>query len=350
MSYLMDSICATSAQLHGGIILDDHFAAPKTADAYRTITTALHGAPRFLLDDAAIETAVELTLGRPKVLLEALHHVRLPYPRLWVEWSETGREELRRKLGTRSAPLTSIPTRLGFLIESDPETGRSGRITWAWLHAGQPVPNIAAVVAEFDLDQKFPQPARRRDGLMRGEMAQMWDDNPEQLRSLLAIWETALHKVSDWGAEQIGVVRHMFGSADHTEDRYFSDVYGEYIVIWAIVLLLTASRPIIDYQPVSLTKLNKIRRKKNQTPLLDHTRVIMHLNGRSASSRQPQPLSYQRKSPRVHMVASYLARRGEKHWIVQAYMRGSGETVSRHVRVVTHPTRPFNFNQKEPTP
>lgn len=125
--------------------------------------------------------------------------------------------------------------------------------------------------------------------------------------------------MSDWGGDK---------------ERFFlSDIYGEYIGIWAILLLLTASRPTVEYKQVSQTKINKARIKKRAAPLFDHIEVTMNISHRAVTQRQGQPLGHVRKSPRIHVVSSYLARRGDKHWLVNSYVRGSGDAVERHIKV-----------------
>ena len=68
----------------------------------------------------------------------------------------------------------------------------------------------------------------------------------------------------------------------------YADVYGEYIMIWAAIMMLTASRPIIDCQPVDLTRLNRARGKRGEPPRLDHTRVTLHLQRRAGSPQRPR--------------------------------------------------------------
>jgi hypothetical protein len=119
-------------------------------------------------------------------------------------------------------------------------------------------------------------------------------------------------------------------------ERYahcLADVYGEYIEIWSVMMLLTASRKAVDYRPVDRGRLNKSRRKKHEVPLLDHTEVILHITRPGMAGPVRAPLGYSRKSPRIHMVSRYLARRGDKHWIVEPYLRGSGSPVERHIHV-----------------
>ena len=45
------------------------------------------------------------------------------------------------------------------------------------------------------------------------------------------------------------------------------------------------------------------------------------------------PLSYQRKSPRIHIVSRYLNRQGDKHSDRQPFLRGQGKWPQRHMHV-----------------
>lgn len=322
---LMDMVAQTAAMIGA---TDEPVLAGLVDMAHR-----LEGAPRFLFDDAATRTAVELNLGRPKVLREAMAHLRIPYTKLWVEWDDRARQKLRDKFDKplEFAELRPNPLRIGFLLEADP-AGRRGTATWAWsspqsaLHGG--VPNIGAVQPYFDLDQRFFLPADRVEGLMGGNLAALWRDNPVQLEQLFDIWRTSEHRISPWGKDYLALSDEL-----HRQLAY-ADVVGEYIMIWCSLMLLTASRPIIDLTPVDLGRLNKQRVKKGKVPLFDHTRVTLHLTRQAHDPVLRGPLGYSRKSPRVHLVASYLARRGNKHWVVSPYWRGKGEMISRHVQVV----------------
>ena len=157
----------------------------------------------------------------------------------------------------------------------------------------------------------------------------LWQDSPVQLRALFDIWRTCEHRPSRWGQHHIAAL----GGGDLVRALCYSDVVGEYIMLWAFLLLLTSSRKTIDLRPVDRAKLNKARAKKREVLLLDHTLVTMHVDPYLRQAQTRQPLGYQRKSPRVHLVSSYLARRGNRHWIVQPYMRGSGDTIHRVTQV-----------------
>jgi len=325
--YLMDSIARIAAD--PTVTLDEPilWIFP---DLYRRMA----GAPRFLLDLAATQASVELTLGRPRILLDALAHVRVPYPVMWVEWEESGRDRLRREFGDDGiTPDRPLPDRIGFLLETE-EGGRKGTATWAWSQSQIDVPHVAPITAYFDLDSRFIETRSDRMAAYEdGALINLWRDNPVQLTALTRIWETVHHKPSEWGEEFFAL---MAQSGRH-DMRYlinsnYCDVVGEYIDIWAIILLLTASRPTVEYRPVDRTKINKIRTRKRESPLLDHTEVVMHLHGNRTVNGAARS-TYARKSPRIHYVSSYLARRGDKHWLVQPYVRGSGKWVARHTHV-----------------
>lgn len=330
--YLMDAIAAMAG------------ATPKEQandpllGIYPDMEKRLHLTPRFLLDRTAVQAAVDLSLGRPKVLVEAMQHLHVPFPRLWVEWEESDRSrliEVFQRMTIVTPPGRPLPKRLGFLLEAD-ESGRAGTVTWVWTSSGIgiggiEIPNVSPITAYWDLDQRIDyQIAERRSRLT---MVKLWEDNPVQLAALLDLWRTADHLPSEWGTQWLyAVCRNQDELAERLAYCY-ADVYGEYIMAWAVMMLLTSSRRTVDYQPVDRVKINKNRARKRQVPLLDHTQVIMHLGNSTLSSVRRAPLGHARKSPRVHLVSRYLARRGDKHWIVQPYLRGVGEGVQRHVHV-----------------
>lgn len=321
------------------LVRDSKIANEPLLKIFPVMDRKLKGTPRYLLDEHAIHTAVELTLGRPKVLLEAMRHLRVPYPRIWVEWPESGRAKLRETFGDQGyvGPDRPLPKRLGFFLECTDDSGRRGQVTWAWTSPEHEVmsgnfPNIGAISPFFDLNARLDQPAERIEGFLRGNLARMWKDNPIQLEALFDIWRTAQHGPSEWGFEYCSILEQQGVLKQHLP-MMWADVYGEYIIIWSILLLLTASRPTIEYHEVNRSRINKLRAKRKQSLLWDHTEVTMRLGQQHTTGQRRQPLGYQRKSPRIHVVASYLNRRGDKHWITTPFLRGSGDIIHRQINV-----------------
>lgn len=294
---------------------------------YADMADRLPGTPRFILDSNACRTAVELNLGRPKITLQAMSHLTIPYPRMWVEWDDSDRQKLRDRFDEplTFAELRPMPGKVGYLLETD--NGRRGRVSWAWTTpSGSPdIPNVGAMETHFDLDRIFPMQPAQVESLLEGNLAKLWLDNPVQLEALLNIWSTCTHEPTHWAEDFWRCL------PDPALGRALShaDVAGEYMMVWAVVLLLTASRPVVDLTEIDLSRLNKQRSKRGTPPLLDHTRVSLYLQPQEHRPIVHSPLGYMRKSPRVHMVSSYLARRGTKHWITQPYFRGSGRTIHR---------------------
>jgi hypothetical protein len=332
--YLMDAMTETAVRARNAGMLKN-----PVIGIFPMMTRKLEGCPRYLFDEKSIHTAVELTLGRPKVLKEAMNHLIIPYPKLWVEWPEAGRQKLRDTFGPNDKELTTpdrpLPKRLGFLLECD-ETGRKGTATWVWnnhlMGEGEP-PNISPISPFFDLDGDFEQDDYITKNFLAANLSSLWKDNPIQQKALQSIWNTSVHRPSEWGYSFLG---HTIDSPKNVKARmshFYADVYGEYIMIWAILLLLTSSKKVLELKPVDMGWLNKKRIKKGDVPKLDYTVVTRHLNEQLRITQQGAPLGYTRKSPRVHIVSSYLARRGKLHWVVEPYWRGSGDIISRHVKV-----------------
>ena len=331
--YLMDIITDTAETVRAQGKMRHHILG-----IFPILQRKLEGAPRYLFDENTIATAVELTLGRPKILREAMAHLTIPYSRMWIEWPESGRDKLRKTFGPQEdliQPDRPLPRRLGFLLEVD-ETGRKGTATWVWNNHltvdGEP-PNVCPVSPFFDLDNTFVQDELQQRAFLSANLCNLWVDKPLQLDALLSIWATSVHKPSDWGNLFLGMAVIDPQSMKNKLTHFYADVYGEYIMIWACLMLLTSSRKIVEYKPIDNAKWNKARAKQGKTPRLNYTVVTMHINKEIIIQRQGMPLGYTRKSPRIHMVGSFLNRRGNKHWIVQPFWRGSGDIISRHVRV-----------------
>jgi len=332
MAYLMDAL----ANMATSVALSNYTKDKGVLDIYPNLIKRMEYAPRFLMSATAMQASIELSLGRPKVLMEALEHCQVPYREMWIEWQEDHRTKLQEVVST-FVPLTEpgrpMPQRLGFLIETE-QGGRKGVITWVWTSRGVSldkvdIPHVSPVVAYFDLDAKNDNDTFNTTLTIR----HLWDGNPVQQQALFDIWRTATHAPSEWGWRFLQDICQTKEQVTHRLSEFFRDVYGEYITAWTILLLLTASRQTVDYSKVDRRKLNKARAKRRQPPLWDYTEVTMHVTEPPAAGASRAPLGYARKSPRVHMVSRYLARRGDKHWIVEPYVRGHGDRVERHVHV-----------------
>ena len=331
--YLMDTLnqCASAIRSASPSLFRE--AGPMMW-GYADLADRLKGAPRYLLDVKAVQMMVELTLGRPRVLRDAMAYCRVPYRRMWIEWADGDRQKFNERFREEHlefAELRPYPERIGFLLEAD-ETGRRGTATWAWTSPQSQTtgfPNVGCFQPHYDLDRVFPLDDEGRIGLLDANLAKIWKDNPIQLQAFLDIWRTCEHRLCSWGPSYLASLPNPNLALQLSR----ADVIGEYITIWTVLLMLTASRPVIWETPIDMGRLNKRRIKRRELPLLDHTRVTLKMAPHVERPVIRGELGYARKSPRIHMVSSYLARRGDRYWVVQPYWRGQGEVIHREVRV-----------------
>jgi hypothetical protein len=272
------------------------------------------------------------------VFREVMRVSHIPYPALWIEWEDVARAELRQKFEQPQElkEIRPYPERFGFLIEADPETDyRSGQITYAWTQKEDRLPgflqsryksvfddtpNVSAVTTYFNLDGDYPIDFVDKQPL---QLAILWEDNPIQHEAFHSIWRTAHHRLNEAAVEPL--TQDAFGRA-----LLYADVVGEYIMVWACLMVLAEARMMPTPRPgkniarvvlrsVDMSKLNKARIRSGKTALLDHRTV--HINSVVEAVQMRGPLDYRRKSPRIHLVGSYLGWHGK---IVFPYTRGRG--------------------------
>jgi len=324
---LMDAITESARQVLVNVHNNQRVSQP-ILQSYVDLAEKLKDCPRFIFDAPATRVLSEITLSRPKVIADTLQTLRIPYPMMWLEWEEAHREELR----TRLNPFTSqkdkdtrpIPLRLGCLIESD---GRAGQISWAWIHKPKgeisSTPNLAPLSAYFDLDRNDCSPPEKAFLTLGGP----WKDSSVQMAALNNIWRSVKHEPNEWGRKTV------VGLSKQVLELLQADVIGEWISALSALILITSVRTIRQ-ETSDLSRLNKARAKRGARLLLDHTTVHLYIDPSiKANVQRRQPLGYVRKSPRVHLVGSYLNHRGDKHWIVFPFLRGQGERITRHVHL-----------------
>jgi hypothetical protein len=321
---LMDQVYQTGQQVDGGSFRP---SAMPLMRIYADLANRLQpkkGPPpqRFLFDQKAIVTATELTLGRPKVFREVLRHIRLPYPACWIEWEDAGRTALREKFEQPPEldEIRPLPERMGFLVEATDDTYRRGRITWAWCRKktiADDIPNVSGITTHFDLDGDYPIDFVDKHPL---ELAKLWADNPVQEREFTSIWRTAYHQADEDAIAPIATNAFL-------RAILFADVVGEYIMTWACLMVLLDTRRSrnpnsagVILRGVDMSRLNRNRLKNGKFPLLDHRTVHIAPALRPILTRAP--LDYRRKSPRIHLVSSYLGWHGN---IVFPYTCGFGD-------------------------
>ncbi len=153
---LCDALGQCAELAHSVRSLGGDDAAQASFDGIAALDRGVAGAVRLVLDDAVIAAATEVILSRPTSIVHCLSALRIPWPSVWVEWTEAAREAARAEHGLLEPGLrqmTEKPKRVGFLAETDLE-GRRGRLRMAW---SQRAPDGS----RFRW-RKFPRPAPSR--------------------------------------------------------------------------------------------------------------------------------------------------------------------------------------------
>ena len=293
--------------------------------------------PCFVLEDDVIAAAAEALLSRPRSIYDCLTVLRVPWPVAFIEWREQARCEVRQRLGVSKDNGELVPARAGFLLEAEPD-GRRGRVRICWSHAGsKPGPEEECYVAPlwflFDFDHLL-RPAQPGDFSMSDEerrdsdLIRRWSRSPSDIAALDAInratttmgVDTAKHLAALMVAP--GQMETAVALAKKALSSMYGDVSGEAMTFMAVLILLTSRNGVETKPGEDRTKLNKIRRKRGESPLLQHVRLSMRLSRAEKAAVSHIDASGDRASPRMHMVCGHPVRRGETIFWRRAHARG----------------------------
>lgn len=307
-------------------------------------------ATRMILSDEVIEASTHLILSRPRSLLDCVGALKIGWPTLWIEWREPVRVAVRRSLGASEDNGNEMPERFGVLIRTD-ESGRRGRMTFAWVHPldfqpyGVVIPQVCPYEISFDFDRcAVPAPSGRReptmDDCLESDVGKRWKHSPADMEALVAL-ERSVDRVEGFGFRDLAVawLQTIGPRADAQEAleaflaSQIGDTEGEYLGTLAILLLL-ASRNGTESKTEDFTRLNKSRRAKGKTELLNHDVVYLRLGkGEKSRGEAVGQGTISGAGRRAHMVRGHVVNRGGLIYWRRAHMRGVGAPVGRTVKV-----------------
>ena len=97
--------------------------------AITAVSDAIGEAERFVFSYDALDACQHLAESKPSSLLEATKFCRVPFERVWIEWSR--RPHL---LGQKDPNGNSFPKKQGVLIECLDDSFKRFGITLIWIH------------------------------------------------------------------------------------------------------------------------------------------------------------------------------------------------------------------------
>lgn len=335
---------------------------------------------RFVFHDDFTHACFNLIASRPSSILTALPLSRIPFRRLWAEW--TGGLFGKQDREDREAP---VPVKVGMLIEDISGDGTFGVMTLCWLHRRddtvlaahsqaardimsgfdftvnacplsvyfdfQEEGNAASIVRmmmtamrkayEGDLwidglfkamDTKFLQPLTELDDeyFFWHSHWRRYRDDPKEREAMLVSDTHLLPGPSPHGVRLASMImqRASVSELRRMFNNWAFDIQGEGAFMHAALILLNARNRVIEHEPADLSKLNKARERRGKRPFLPYTVTRIVLNG--TQTRRTEALGMSREVARQHLVRGHFkVRKGGVYWW-SPFLRGdASRSVSR---------------------
>ncbi len=282
---------------------------------------------RYVLCDDLTRCATQLAFAEGDRMSSCLDLVRVPAQSLWIEWAEFPRRETLRSIPSLQVKSEGAASRRGGALIVAVPGGRSGHIRTFWSSASE-LAYVSPMVITFDLDRSPSRCAPPGSALWLAETTLSLPGEPA-IEELLGHLRFSLDE--SWAA--------YYGSRCHTEELRetvrsgnLSGCAFDAPMLIAFLLLLTA-RDLLPRQRICHDRLNRIRRRQGQSPLLEHIELSAPLDRAPVSAATAGGEST-RLSPRLHHVRGHIVRRGTSVYWRSPHLRGSarlGQVRSRTV-------------------
>lgn len=304
-----------------------------THEQFQGIANLLQPAVRYVIEPEVVEASCNVALSRPSSLKQAVSVLRVPHPVMWMEWQESSRDLIRKRLNLAKSGQP-IPKRCGFLLLSD-ASGRTGKCYWVWSHEGEAfgrnreVPTVAFWGVEFDFDVigRRPEVREKARASVNQEILGRWEHEPAEQEAWLDIGD-ACYFLAAPGSETFGRTMERYmdkTSGDMLMAQYKQDIAGEFAQVVSLLIMLQAKNGVTSRPGDDLARLNRKRTKQGKPPLLDHVVVNMRLSAgerKEAGRGGAVTLSSAR---RAHLVMGHYVTRGNPKPVIywrRAHVRG----------------------------
>lgn len=150
---LLDKVAQTTRPIIVRTFADGHTWCFPGADA---LADDIRQCPlRYVLHDEVTEICTQLAFESDTVLSSSIALLRIPAPRLWLEFVGIARKKVFTDLGRADGDPNSCPQqRVGLLVTCD-ERGRKGSIKACWDSEAGDELDVAPFAIEFDFDDEL---------------------------------------------------------------------------------------------------------------------------------------------------------------------------------------------------
>jgi hypothetical protein len=302
---------------------------------YSAFAERLKVAQRFIFSDSAAEAVTQVAFSKPSSLVSALPMVRLPFPTVWIEWSEK-----RSAFREDADETTPMPDKFGVLLET-PEYGLIV-VTYAWLHSKASAlqrglfdesarSNVSYLSSFLCPSGDFPDWVPKTKWQISDDYVRRFQGNQREWDAIKTLTDIETATPCRFYAK---MVEHFSPTQlKQLEASAAGNLIGESKRVIAAIALLN-SRNAVEIADVDVSKINRKRTGK-KLKRLDHSIVTIKLSPRQAASAQTQQLS--EAEIREHVVRGHFKVRKSGIYWWRPFIRGRSEIgvlPRKHYRVI----------------
>ncbi len=313
---LLDKVARHHAPLI--VALDRIPAAPFTVSGPGSFAAQVAGCPlRFVLGDDLTRASAELAFANGARLAGCLDVLRIPAPRLWVEWNDAVHQKVIHETQMTSGCETVSGRRVGVLLQGTRDGyGAVARTFWDGGTAESGEVTLSPLETHIDLRGEFTETSDQH--FLSGGFLGLRQPDSSAMTALLdhvrfrfdPAWAGYYREAATDLAAQREVVRGSLAA-----------VSWDPPLLLAFFLLLCA-KDATHSIPVSRATINRKRLARGHAPLLDHIEVHASLD-RLRDSGPADLDGVGRRSPRLHHVRGHLVRRDSHVFWRLPHLRGN---------------------------
>lgn len=317
---LLDLIAQSREPL---VVLPPANAAPMVLSGPGDFAQQIAECPlRFVIADDLTRVSAQLAFADGDRLAGCLDLLRIPAPRLWVEWSDAIHQQVICQCGTvAQRDPDALGRQVGVLLQAT-SCGRSAMARTFWSVPGatrECVAQMSPLVTHIGLDERF-ETATNACEMLAGKYVSLTHSRNAGVDELL---ERVRFGFDERWLKYYQAAARDADSRESVVRASLAAVAHDVPLLLAFFLLLNANeatRPI----PIQRSTLNRKRLAQDRAPLLDHIEVHASLPGHWSGQRDAaQPGAGTRRQPRLHHVRGHLVRREDRVFWRTPHLRGS---------------------------
>jgi hypothetical protein len=276
---------------------------------------------RFVLGDDLTRVSAELAFADGARLAGCLDLLRIPAPRLWIEWNDAVyKRVIYETQSAADSDAAAAHRRVGVLLQATADgLGATGRTFWIDTADDDSTGGVTMSPLEthIDLRGRFAEAAHGAD-FLSGGFARVTDRSDAAMASLLHYVRFRFDE--SWVAYYRAAATTPDAQRQVVEDS-LAAIARDTPFLLAFILLLTA-KDATRSTPILRAAINRKRAALGRAALLDHVEVHASLDRLDLNESSGLGMAG-RQSPRLHHVRGHLVRRDHRVFWRVPHLRGS---------------------------